>query len=64
MANDDTRVASARSRATGLPTPPPEKRANSHERPKDKVTGWLPESAKRSDPEGTKYPKIGPGQPA
>ena len=49
---------------TGLPTPPPEPRANSHERPKDRVTGWLPEGAKKVDPAGTAYTKIGPGTPA
>jgi hypothetical protein len=64
MANDDTRVGAARGRASGLPTPPPEPRANSAQRPKDRVTGWLPESAKKSDPEGTAYTKIGPGTPA
>jgi hypothetical protein len=51
-------------KATGLPTPPPEPRANSHERPKDKVTGWLSESAKKVDPAGTKYTPFGPGTPA
>jgi hypothetical protein len=64
MANDISRVGSDRSRASGLPTPPPEPRANSHERPKDRVTGWVPEAAKKSDPEGTKYTPIGPGTPA
>jgi hypothetical protein len=39
-------------------------RANSAERPKDRVRDWLPESAKKSDPEGTKYTPIGPGTPA
>jgi hypothetical protein len=64
MANDDTRVGAARGRATGLPTPPVMPRANSAERPKDRVRDWLPESAKKSDPEGTKYTPIGPGTPA
>jgi hypothetical protein len=64
MANDDSRVGAARGRASGLPTPAPEKRANSHERPKDRVIGWLPEAAKKSDPAGTAYVRVGPGTPA
>jgi hypothetical protein len=51
-------------KATGLPTPPPEPRANSHERPKDKVRDWLPAGATKSDPQGTPYVAIGPGQKA
>jgi hypothetical protein len=60
MANDISRVGSARSRASGLATPAPEPRANSAERARDKVTGWLPETAKKSDPSGTTYTEIGP----
>jgi hypothetical protein len=50
-------------KVSGLPTPPPEKRANSHERQKDRVTGWLPEAAKKSDPQGTAGVNIGPSSP-
>jgi hypothetical protein len=64
MANDDSRVGADRSRASGLPTPPPEPRANSHERPKDKVRGWLPKAATKSDPAGTSYTPIGVGTAA
>jgi len=51
-------------KATGLPTPPPSPRANSHETGREKVFGWLPESAKKSDPQGTPYTPFGPGTPA
>jgi hypothetical protein len=65
MANgDDKRVASARNKASGLPTPPPLPRANSHEIPRDKVRGWLPAAAEKSDPQGTPYVAIGPGTAA
>jgi hypothetical protein len=50
-------------KATGLPTPPPEPRANSHERPKEK-RDWLPAAAKKSDPQGTPYVAAGPGTAA
>jgi hypothetical protein len=50
-------------KASGLPTPPVEPRANSHERPREK-RDWLPESAKKSDPAGTGYTQIGPSQAA
>jgi hypothetical protein len=53
----------ATTKPSGLPTPAPEPRANSHERPRDKVRGWLPASAEKSDPQGTEYTKIGPGTP-
>ena len=46
-----------------LPTPPPLPRPNSHEVPRDKVFGWLPPSAQKSDPQGTEYTKVGPGTP-
>jgi hypothetical protein len=46
---------------SGLPTPPPSPRANSHEVPRDKVRGWLPDAAGKSDPEGTPYVAVGPG---
>ena len=49
---------------TGLPTPPPLPRANSHEVPRDKALGWVPPAAARSDPQGTPYVAIGPGSPA
>jgi hypothetical protein len=51
-------------KANGLPTPPPSLRANSHEVPKDKVRGWLPDAATKSDPAGTKYTPIGVGTKA
>jgi hypothetical protein len=49
---------------TGLPTPPESPRANSPETGRDKVRGWLPEAAKKSDPQGTAYVRVGPGTPA
>lgn len=51
-------------KAAGLPTPPPLPRSNSHGIPRDKVRGWLPDAAGKSDPQGTEYTKIGPGTPA
>jgi hypothetical protein len=51
-------------KVSGLPTPPPEPRANSHQRPRDKATGWLPAAATKSDPQGTPYVPFGPGTPA
>lgn len=50
--------------AKALATPPTLPRANSHEVPRDKVRGWLPAAAEKSDPQGTEYQKIGPGTPA
>jgi hypothetical protein len=55
---------SKRPTPSGLPTPPPEPRANSAERPKDRVRGWLPEAATRSDARGTEYARVGPGTSA
>lgn len=63
MANDDTRVGAARGRASGLPTPPPSPRANSHDVAREK-RDFLPPAAKVSDPAGTKYVPFGPGTPA
>jgi hypothetical protein len=51
-------------KASGLPTPPPSPRANSHEVPRDKVKDWLPAAAGKSDPQGTPYVAVGPGTPA
>jgi hypothetical protein len=48
-------------KATGLPTPPPEPRANSPERPREKAKFLDGTPAARSDPEGTKYMPFGPG---
>jgi hypothetical protein len=45
---------------SGLPTPPPSPRANSHEVARDKIRDWLPAAAGRSDPAGTAYTEIGP----
>jgi hypothetical protein len=47
-----------------LPTPPPSPRSNSHQVPKDKVRGFLPEAATKSDPQGSAYTRVGPGTPA
>jgi hypothetical protein len=46
-------------KATGLPTPPVSPKANSHEIPREK-RDWLPEAAKKSDPQGTTGINIGP----
>jgi hypothetical protein len=51
----------ARKPSKPLPTPPPLPRANSHERPRDQIRGWLPDAAGKSDPQGTPYTPIGPG---
>jgi hypothetical protein len=51
-------------KVSGLPTPPPSPRANSSEVARDKVTGWLPEAAKKVDPAGTPYTPFGPGTKA
>ena len=51
-------------KASGLPTPPPSPRANSHEVPRDKVRDWLPAGARVSNPEGTQYVPIGPSSGA
>jgi hypothetical protein len=48
-------------KASGLPTPPPSPRAKV---PRDKVRGWLPAAAGKSDPQGTPYVAVGPGTPA
>jgi hypothetical protein len=64
MANDISRVGSDRSRATGLPTPPPSPRANSNQTPRNKGFGWVPPAAQKSDPAGTPYTPFGPGTPA
>jgi len=51
-------------KSSSLPTPPPSPRANSHEVPRDKVSGWVPPAAAKSDPQGTPYTPIGPGTKA
>jgi hypothetical protein len=51
-------------KSSGLPSPPPLPRPNSHQIPRDKVRGWLPPAAQKSDPEGTSYVAVGPGTPA
>jgi hypothetical protein len=51
-------------KAYGLPTPPPSPRANSHAAGRDRVRGFLPAAAERSDPQGTEYQKFGPGTPS
>jgi hypothetical protein len=46
---------------SGLPTPPPLPRPNSHEVPRQQF-GWLNGSpAAKSDPRGTPYTPFGPG---
>jgi hypothetical protein len=47
---------------SGLPTPPPEPRANSHERPREKAKFLDGTPAAKSDPQGTPYVAFGPGQ--
>jgi hypothetical protein len=47
---------------SGLPIPPELPRVNSHERPREK-RDWLPEAAKKSDPQGTAGVNIGPSSP-
>jgi hypothetical protein len=46
---------------SGLPTPPPLPRANSHERPRDKALFLEGTPAAKSDPRGTPYTAFGPG---
>jgi hypothetical protein len=44
-------------------TPPTSPRANSPETGRDRVRGFLPDAATKSDPAGTKYVEFGPGTP-
>jgi hypothetical protein len=49
---------------SGQPTPAPEPRANSHERPREKAKFLDGSPAAKSDPEGTPYTPFGPGTAA
>jgi hypothetical protein len=56
MANgDDKRVASARNKASGLPTPPPLPRPNSHETPSPKARFLDGTPAAKTNVQGTPY---------